>query len=121
MRFDYAAIVLLVATVIAVGGLSYWVFRGVTDVHTHDKAATYVKIEKGSTPREIIAKLAAEGILPSETPTLIYLKTLGDASKLQAGEYQFPSPITPLQVLKTLEKGEDRTIKFTVPEGYTRF
>ena len=47
--------------------------------------------------------------------------TLGDGSKLQAGEYQFASPITPLQVLKVLEKGEDRTIKLTIPEGFTRF
>lgn len=111
----------LVVAVLASAGIGYWIFRGVTDAHSHDKAATYVKIEKGSTPREIIAKLAADGILPSEMPTLIYLKTLGDASKLQAGEYQFPSPISPLQVLKTLEKGEDRTIKLTIPEGYTRF
>jgi UPF0755 protein len=49
------------------------------------------------------------------------LRLFGDSSKLQAGEFQFPSPITPLQVLKVLEKGEDRTVKFTVPEGFTRF
>jgi UPF0755 protein len=121
MRIVYAIIFLLVVAAIAAGGLSYWVFRGVTDAHSHDKATQYVKIDKGSTPREIVAKLAVEGILPGEVPTMIYLKTLGDASKLQAGEYQFPSPISPLQVLKTLEKGEDRTIKLTIPEGFTRF
>lgn len=121
MKFLYAILILLLIAAIGLGAASYWVYRGVNEPHVHDKAATYIKIEKGSTPREIIAKLAAEGILASETPTLVYLKTLGDASKLQAGEYQFPSPISPLQVLKTLEKGEDRTIKFTIPEGYTRF
>ena len=51
----------------------------------------------------------------------MYLRTLGDASKLQAGEFQFASPITPLQILKTLEKAEERTIKLTIPEGFTRF
>jgi UPF0755 protein len=80
-----------------------------------------VVIEKGSTPKEIIAKLADEGIISSYTSTLIYLRTLGDSTKLQAGEYQFDSPITPLQVLKQLEKGEDRTTKITIPEGFTRF
>src|SRR5258706_3145607 len=53
--------------------------------------------------------------------TMIYLRTFGDASKLQAGEYQFESPITPLQVLKELEKGETQTTKLTIPEGFTRF
>ncbi len=112
---------LAVLVVLAVGGFSLWVFRGVNGAHAHDKAAAYVKIEKGSTPREILSKLAAEGIISSETPTLIYLKLFGDGAKLQAGEYQFPSPVTPLQVLKILEKGEDRTIKLTIPEGFTRF
>ena len=112
---------LAVLVVLAVGGFSLWVFRGVNGAHAHDKAAAYVKIEKGSTPREILSKLTAEGIISSETPTLIYLKLFGDGAKLQAGEYQFPSPVTPLQVLKILEKGEDRTIKLTIPEGFTRF
>lgn len=96
-------------------------YRSLNSPHEHTKAAEYIKIEKGSSPREIIAKLTADGILPGELPTLVYLKTLGDPGKLQAGEFQFPSPITPLQVLKTLEKGEDRTIKLTIPEGFTRF
>lgn len=112
---------LAVLVVLAVGGLSLWIFRGVYGAHAHDKAAAYVKIEKGSTPREILSKLTAEGIISSETPTLIYLKLFGDGAKLQAGEYQFPSPVTPLQVLKILEKGEDLTIKLTIPEGFTRF
>jgi UPF0755 protein len=54
-------------------------------------------------------------------PALVYLRTFGDPGKLKAGEYQFQSPITPLQVLKELEKGEERTIKLTIPEGWTRF
>jgi UPF0755 protein len=72
-------------------------------------------------PNQIIEKLSAEGVLQSELPAQIYLRSFGDANKLQAGEYQFESPITPLQVLKELEKGEERTVKFTIPEGYTRF
>src|SRR5258706_1547169 len=52
---------------------------------------------------------------------MTYLRTFGDTSKLQAGEYQFESPITPLQVLKELEKGETQTTKLTIPEGFTRF
>ncbi|MFN2412155.1 MAG: endolytic transglycosylase MltG, partial [Pyrinomonadaceae bacterium] len=66
-------------------------------------------------------KLAAESILANPSATKIYLRTLGDASKLQAGEYQFDSPITPLQILKELEKGETQTIRLTIPEGFTRF
>lgn len=113
--------ILIFVAVATVCGLSYWVYSSVNTSYEHTKAAEYIKIEKGSTPPQIIAKLAADGIIRSETATNLYLRTVGDASKLQAGEYQFPSPISAVQVLKLLEKGEDRTIKLTIPEGFTRF
>lgn len=121
MKFIKIIVVLVVLILLAVAGVSFWVFRSVNAAITHSKAAEYIKIEKGSTPREIVATLAAEGIISSDTATNIYLRTVGDAGKLQAGEYQFPSPISTIQVLKQLEKGEDRTIKLTIPEGFTRF
>jgi UPF0755 protein len=113
--------VLAILAVLAVAGTSFWVYQCVTSPHEHSKANEFVKIEKGSTPKEIIAKLAENGIISNSTATLIYLRSLGDSSKLQAGEYQFSSPITPMQVLKELEKGETQTTKITIPEGFTRF
>lgn len=121
MKFVKIIFILLVLAIFGVAGLSYWMFNSLNSPHEHDKSNQFVSIEKGSTPKQIIAKLVAEGILPGETPTLIYLRTLGDASNLQAGDYQFTSPITPLQVLKELEKGESQTTKLTIPEGFTRF
>lgn len=113
--------VVLALAVIVVAGLSYWVFSSVNKPHPHTRATDYIKIEKGSSPREIIAKLVNEGIIVDPTATNFYLRLFGDASKLQAGEYQFESPITPLQVLKELEKGELQTTKLVIPEGFTRF
>ncbi|MBL8182968.1 MAG: endolytic transglycosylase MltG [Blastocatellia bacterium] len=113
-----AAVVLIV---LAIGGFTFWIFRSVNAAVTHDKATQYIKIEKGTSPRETIAKLASEGIILSEFAANIYLRTFGDASKWQAGEFQFQSPISTAQVFKELEKGEERTIKLTIPEGFTRF
>jgi UPF0755 protein len=120
-RFLIVGSLLIFVALIAVAGVGYWVFSSVVSAKEHGKASEYIKIEKGSTPPQIVAKLAAEGIISSELATNIYLRTLGDASKLQAGEYQFPSPISTMQVLKQLEKGEDRTVRLTIPEGFTRF
>jgi UPF0755 protein len=117
----YIVFLLLALAVAAVCGASYWVYSSVNAPREHTKSNEYIKIEKGSTPPQIIAKLAADGIIGSEMATMAYLRFLGDGSKLQAGEFQFPSPISTLQVLKILEKGEDRTIKLTIPEGFTRF
>lgn len=116
-----AAFIFLALGVITIAGMGYWIFSTVNKPHAHTRTADYIKIEKGSTPPEIIAKLTSEGIIVNPMATNYYIRLFGDGSKLQAGEYQFPSPITPLQVLKQLEKGQDLTIKLTIPEGFTRF
>jgi UPF0755 protein len=104
----------------AAGG-SFWLMRTVNAPHEHSKANEFITIEKGSTPKDIIGKLTAEGVVSNYMATLIYVRLFGDSSKLQAGEYQFPSPITNRQVLKVLEKGETQTTKLSIPEGFTRF
>jgi len=121
MKFTKILFVLFIIAILAVGGVSFWLYSSLTKPHQHEKTNQIIQIPKGATPNEIIDKLNAEGILAAQFPTLIYLRSFGDASRLQAGEYQFASPITPLQVLKELEKGEERTTKLTIPEGFTRF
>lgn len=121
MKFIRLLFVLFIILILAVGGVSYWIYGSMNKPHQHEKAAQTIQIPKGTTPNEIIDKLAAENILASSLPVQIYLRTFGDASRFQAGDYQFDSPITPLQVLKELEKGEEKTVKLTIPEGFTRF
>lgn len=121
MKFVKILFILCVLSIVALGGVSYWLYSSLNRPQQHTKANQFIEIPKGSSPTEIINKLSAEGIIANPYATLIYLRTFGDSSKLKAGDYQFNSPITPLQVLKELEKGEERTIKLTIPEGWTRF
>jgi UPF0755 protein len=110
-----------VVAVLAAAGSLYYLYSFINAPVTHAKATEYIKIEKGSTPPQVLAQLASQGIISSETTASLYLRILGDPSRFQAGEYQFPSPITPADVFKQLEKGEERTIRLTIPEGFTRF
>jgi len=121
MKFTTVLIVIFLVLILTVGGVSFWLYSSLNSPHQHTKVNQYITIPKGSTPNEIIGKLVSEGVLNGALPLTIYLRTFGDTSKLKAGEYQFSSPITPLQVLKELEKGEERTTKITIPEGFTRF
>lgn len=120
-RLAIVASVVLLILLIAVGGFAYWVYRSVRTPQNHSKSEEFIKIEKGSTPKQILSRLEDEGIISSYTATYLYVRLFGDVTKLQAGEYQFESPITPLQVLNELESGQERTIKLTIPEGFTRF
>jgi UPF0755 protein len=120
-RLTIIAAALIGAILIVAAFFTYWVYSSVHTPHVHTKADDFIKIEKGSTPKQIIARLADEGIISSYTATYCYVRLFGDVTRLQAGEYQFDSPITPLQVLNELESGQERTIKLTIPEGFTRF
>ncbi|HOY07039.1 MAG TPA: endolytic transglycosylase MltG [Saprospiraceae bacterium] len=121
MKFIKSPFVLLLIFLFGAAGVSFWIYRTLNAPVRHTKSSEFIEIPKGSTPNQIITKLAAEGILKSEMATRIYLRTSGGAEKLKAGEYRFDSPITALQVLKLVEKGAERTTKITIPEGFTRF
>ena len=65
--------------------------------------------------------LVREGVLRRKWPLLFYLKVARKAKLIKSGEYRFPSPISPLGVLKKLQEGEQRLSRFTVIEGWTRW
>lgn len=112
---------LAILVVILAIGVFYWAFSNLNRPAEHAKANQYVVIERGSSPGQIIDKLTAEGIVTSPWLLRVYVRTIGDPSKMQAGEYKFASPITPFEVLKELEKGSVQTKRLTIPEGFTRF
>ena len=111
----------LLVLLVAAAGFLFWTYRELHAPVAHNKADTYIEIPRGLSPSQIVHKLATEGILNREWPLLAYMKLTGAGSKLKAGEYRFPSPISPLGVLRKLEEGEERLSRFTVIEGWSRF
>jgi UPF0755 protein len=114
---------LLILLVLALGaaGFALWTYRELRTPVQHDKAEQYIEIPRGSSPTEIINKLVSEGVLRRGWPLLAYIKLRGAGARLKAGTYRFPSPISPLGVLRKLLEGEERLNRFTVIEGWTRW
>jgi UPF0755 protein len=115
-------LLLLVVLAIPVSaGVGFW---GYKDLHTpvhHDKGEQYVIIPRGSTPAGAVRKLVNEGVIKHEWPLRFYMKFNGADSRIRAGEYMFPSPISPLGVLRKLQLGEQRVMRLTIIEGWTRW
>jgi len=115
-------LLLLFALLLLLGAASgAWVYSDLHQPVTHTKSGQYVEIPKGSSPSAIIKKLSAEGIIKHEWPLKLYLKSTGKGASLRAGEYDFPSPITPLSVVAKLLQGQRRLNHITIPEGWTRW
>ncbi len=115
-------ILLVLALIILAGAASgAWVYSDLHKPVSHNKSGQYIEIPKGSSPASIIKKLVAEGVIKHEWPLKIYLKSTGKGSTLKAGEYDFPSPISPLSVVAKLQQGQRRLNRITIPEGWTRW
>src|ERR1043166_8530264 len=102
-------------------GFAVWIYRDLHAPVAHTKSNDYIEIGRGSAPDGIANRLVAEGVLRHKWPLLLYIKLTGSTKLLKAGEYRFPSPITPLGVLRKLEEGEQRLSRFAVIEGWTRW
>lgn len=114
-------IVVIIFILIGSVGFGVWVYR---DIHTpiaHSKSGQYIDIPKGASPSAVLKKLSTEGVIRNELPLKIYLKATGASSTLKAGEYDFPSPISPLLVLAKLQQGQRRLNRITIIEGWTRW
>jgi UPF0755 protein len=112
-------LVLLLAC--ATGIFAYWFYRELHKPISHSLSTQYIEIPRGSTPDEIITRLHSSGVIGRSWPLQLYIRYSGIAPRLKAGEYRFPSPISPLGVLRKLEEGQQRLARFTVIEGWTRW
>ena len=114
-------IVLIVLLLLVAGGFAFWFYRELRAPVVHERAETYIEVPRGSSPDEILSRLEAAGVIRRSWPLLLYIRLTGAAPRLKAGEYRFPSPVSPLDVLHKLEEGEERLSRFTVIEGWTRW
>ena len=115
-------IILVLAIILLAGAASgAWLYSDLHKAVGHTKSGQYIEIPKGTSPSLIVKKLAAEGVIKHEWPLKLYLKSTGKGSTLKAGEYDFPSPISPLSVLAKLQQGERRLDRITIIEGWTRW
>lgn len=121
MKLIRVGLALLFVAALAISGAAFWLQGTMNQPITHDQSGEYITVERGSTPDQVMAQLKSAGIIHSPLAVKIYLRTVGEAQNIQAGEYQFPSPISAVEVLALLKKGRERSARLTIPEGWTRF
>src|SRR5437870_5525965 len=114
-------LIILSIALLSAGGFAFWVRHELRQPLAHTKANDYIEIPRGSSPDAIATKLVNEGVLRKKWPLLLYIKLTGSARSIKAGDYRFPSPITPLGVLHKLKEGEQRLSRLTIVEGWTRW
>jgi UPF0755 protein len=111
------ALILLIAA-----AAGFWWMRSVSNrAVAHASPDRIITIEPGIGSAGVIAKLTEAGIVYHPGALRIYLKLTGRGSGLRAGDYRFPSPISPMQAIDRIRRGEVFLERVTIPEGYNRF
>ena len=121
MKFARWLLALFSLTVLVTGGFALWLYYSLHTPVSHSNAKQYITIEKGLASYHILEILEGYQIIQAPKATKIYLYLFNKNVKLEAGDYLFPSPISPMEVLDQLKDGKKRTKALTIPEGWTRF
>ena len=113
-----ALLVLLMLAVLAGIGVAAMVYNRTSQPFKgYDAAERFVTIEPGSATRTIGQRLIDAGVLRDEATFRAALWRSGRARALPAGEYRFDRPMTPIDVIEKIARGDVYFRRVTFREG----
>ena len=80
---------------------------------------TTVTVEPGLNLGQVIDLLSREGLISNRPLFKAYVVLENAGGRVRAGEYRFPRPVTPKQLLALLLSGDFARRRITLPEGWT--
>lgn len=113
MRRLFALIILLV--LLATAGLGYYAYRPLSLPSTPFEFS----LKQGSSLKSTAREMQQYGLLEHGWPFVWLARLLGKSGQLKAGNYALEHPISPLELLKIISKGEVSQSQTIVIEGWT--
>ncbi len=102
-----------------VAAVGFGAYRSLEIPATHRAADELIAIEPGMGARDVVELLYARGVIANRYPALLYLALNPAGRRLQAGDYEFESPISPLAALDKIRRGAVATRKIMFRPGLT--
>jgi UPF0755 protein len=102
------------------GGWFFW--RAMrTPYKGYDGATKRVEVRRGQRTATILQQLQRDGVVRDQWIPLVYMKLLRSRDSLKAGVYQFDKPLSAVDVIDKLVRGDVILKAITVREGLDRF
>jgi UPF0755 protein len=103
---------------VAAGAGAAWIYFGVrTPFRGYAGDEQFVDVPQGLGTRAIGERLVSAGVVRDHLTFRASIWTVGQTIKLKAGEYRFTDPMTPIEVIDKLRRGDVFVIPVTFPEG----
>ena len=113
------AVVLLVVVLVAAGAAGMAWTRLQTPYKGYDGIEQFVEIPVGAGAAEIRQRLLAAGVVQDALTLRLALRWTGASRDLQAGEYRFDRPMTAVEVVGKIARGDVYGQRITFAEGLT--
>jgi UPF0755 protein len=111
-------LILFVLGIVAAAGVGWLLYTRTSEPFKgYDAPEQFVTIEPGSGTRTIGQRLIEAGVIRDEPTFRAALWQSGRARSLQAGEFRFDGPMTPIEVIDKIARGDVYNRRITFPEG----
>ena len=116
MRAVKAILVVAVLAALAAGG---WLAWFATQPRPLPRTPLDFTVKTGSGVKAVSRQLAEEGVLPDEHSLWVLARLLDRTPSIQAGTYRLDKPLTPLEILDKLARGDVMMVELRFIEGTT--
>ncbi len=99
---------------------AFWAYNRVTTPYAGFQKPVLIEFAKGTSTRQMAAMLAKAGVVENANWFLL-ARALRSGARLQAGEYEFVRPASPLEVFDKIRRGDVHYYQVTIPEGSNVF
>lgn len=106
--------------VLLLAGGAGWLAYELSRPYRGFESAVFIDLPKGTGTRQIAAQLADAGVIAHGWEFLV-VRALKRGRTLQAGEYRFEKPASPLQVFDRIARGDVFYYELLIPEGKNIF
>jgi len=114
VKFSFRLIGLAVLIIVVAGA---WVVHLLNQPYKGFTDAVFVEFARGTSTRSIATVLADRGVIERRW-VFLAARALRRGANLQAGEYKFDKPASPLEILGRLACGDIYYMELLVPEGF---
>ncbi|MGZ5492577.1 MAG: endolytic transglycosylase MltG [Thermoanaerobaculia bacterium] len=113
---------IFVFAVLLLIGAGWFFWRALEEPYKgYPEPARQVEVRKGQRASSILRQLQSAGVVRDEYVPLIYMKLLRNSDSLKAGLYEFNKPMSPVQVIEKIVRGDVVARTVTIREGLDRF
>ncbi len=84
-----------------------------------ERSPVTLELRAGSSLKTVAAQLAAAGVLQQPELFVLFARLHGEAGNLKAGNYELARPLTPLNLLQRMTRGDVTQASITFVEGWT--